>query len=84
VAQSGDAEWLERDGAAEALFLLLASDEEILEGLRTNPETTLWNHGFALSPREMEIVRGAIESTSKLTFEETLKELQRSRVRRWP
>ena len=95
MAQPGDAEGFVRDGAAEALILLLASDRGILDGLRTNPETTLWNYGFALSPRELESVRSFIQYTSAQSFEETLNQLQQPESeslefrslayrRRWP
>jgi hypothetical protein len=85
VAQQGNTEGLEREKAAMALVLLMISDDEFLNSLRTNPEVALWSYGFALSPQEMELVRNLIEETRDLSDQEIRDRLEREeRRRRWP
>jgi len=88
VAQYGDAQELRREGAAEALSLLLTSGEAFLDGLRDNPEVTLWNHGFALSPREMAEVADLVNETQDLSHQEIVESIEGAdhggRRRIWP
>jgi hypothetical protein len=84
VEQQGNTEGLRREKAAMALVLLLISDDEFLNGLRTNPEVALWSYGFALSPREMEEVRNLFEVTSDLSDQEIIDGVEERGRRAWP
>jgi hypothetical protein len=97
VPQQGDAEGFERDEVALALFILSINDVQFLKGLRTDPGSTLWRHGFALSPKEMETVRDtfADKEISYLKDEEIIEKARREQekeketpsiraTRRWP
>ena len=57
MTEQGGSYELDRDGAARAVAILSLHEERFLVGLREDPESTLWNYGFALSPREMELIR---------------------------
>jgi len=57
VVQQGGTEEFRRDRALEALAILSINDPYFLSSLRDNPESTLWDYGFALSPDEMQAVR---------------------------
>ena len=86
--QYGDAQELRRDGAAEALSYLLTSKAEFLDGLRDDPQATLWNHGFALSPREVAEVADLINETQDLSHQEIVDYIEGAdsgeRRRIWP
>ena len=62
MTEQGGSYELDRDGAARAVAILSLHEDRFLSGLRDNPESTLWSYGFALSPREMETIRGAFGS----------------------
>jgi hypothetical protein len=86
MTQQGGPEDLDRDQAAYALATLSIDDIEFLSGLRTDLESTLWRYGFALSPREKQIVRDSFQY-SDLSDEEIVEVLRQGKVdrdRHWP
>jgi hypothetical protein len=87
VQQQGGTDEFERNEAAMALAILSIYEDEFLHNLRTNLESTLWRYGFALSPREMEIVRDTFGEHSDLSDEDFIEVLRQGiveRVRHWP
>lgn len=96
MAQQGGSDGLDRDGAARAVAILSLHEDQFLSDLRDDPESTLWNYGFALSPQEMETIRGAFgvardrglsdEDILRLLEEPVQQSVQQSarRARRWP
>lgn len=64
-------------------------EDQFLSGLRDNPESTLWNYGFALSPLEMETIREAFGGTRDLgrsdeDIQRSIEEGLQLQARRWP
>ncbi len=89
MAQQGGSEYgreteeVRRDPALEALALLAidegqlsAYNDQFLRGIRTALEPTLWDYGFALSPKEVEDVKDFIEKTASLSNEEFVRNLR--------
>lgn len=64
-------------------------EDGFLSGLRDDPETTLWNYGFALSPREMVTIREAFGTArdrglSDEDILERIREADQLERRIWP
>lgn len=73
-----------RQEALEALLTLATHDREFLRGMRTDPESTLQRHGFALNETEMDFVRSRLEDGADLNDERFLRQLrQQANVMRW-
>jgi len=96
VAQQGETEEIRRDKALEALAILSTGDftrleedlvhpEHFLKGMRTDVEPTLWDYGFALSPKEVEDVKDFFENTASLRDEEFVRHIKEvpGENRRW-
>jgi hypothetical protein len=96
VAQQGETEEIRRDKALEALAILSTGDftrleedlvhpEHFLKGMRTDVEPTLWDYGFALSPKEVKDVKDFIENTASLSDEEFVRHIKEvpGKNRRW-
>ena len=96
MAQQGETEEIRRDKALEALAILSTGDftrleedlvhtEHFLNGMRTDVEPTLWDYGFALSPKEVEDVKDFIENTASLSDEEFVRHIKEvpGENRRW-
>jgi hypothetical protein len=84
VAQQGEAQEFSRDEAFDALAYVSICDDQFLRA-RTALESTLWDYGFALSPREMQDVKTFIEEYAHLSdedFVQYIKQLLDER-RRW-
>ena len=94
--QQGETEEIKRDKALEALAILSTGDftlleedlvhpEHFLKGMTTDVEPTLWDYGFALSPKEVEDVKDFIENTASLSDEEFVRHIKEvpGENRRW-
>jgi hypothetical protein len=68
VAQQGGTGEFMRDRALEALASLSINDDYFLTHIRDNLEPTLWDHGFALSPSEMRIVKDFFDETAEAEY----------------
>lgn len=89
MTEQGGSYELDRDGAARAVAILSLHEDRFLSGLREDPETTLWNYGFALSPREMELVRETFAAAqdrglSDEDIVERIREADQLERRIWP
>jgi hypothetical protein len=62
VEQQEAAQEFRREEALMVVAIASIHDPEFLSGARTDLESTLWRYGFALSPQEMEEVRGYFEA----------------------
>jgi hypothetical protein len=68
VAQQGGTAEFTRDRALEALAILSINDDHFLTHIRDNQEPTLWEHAFALSPSEMQIVKDFFDETAEAKY----------------
>jgi hypothetical protein len=97
MAERGGSHELDRDGAARAVAILSLREDGFLNSLREDPESTLWNYGFALSPLEMETIRQAfgtardrgmsdedIVQMLRESLRESLRADEVEAARRWP
>ena len=84
MAQQGGTEEFRRDRALEALAILSINDDHFLTHIRDNQEPTLWEHAFALSPSEMQIVKDFFDETAGVSDQEIINRLKNPIAeRRW-
>ena len=83
MAEQGGTGKVMRDRALEALGILSLYDDYFLSSLRDNPEPTLWNYGFALSPDEMQEVRQYLTDHAEDSDQEIKAILETIERKRW-
>ena len=85
MAQQGGTEGFSRDRALEALVTLSINDPHFLKSLRGNIESTLWNHGFALSPDEIKTARNFLNEAAQESDQQIIDYLKNpvGSERRW-
>lgn len=76
MEQQGGSEAFRRDEALVALAVLSIYAPGFLYELRTNPESTLWRYGFALSPDEMREARDYFAERASLSDDEIVRGLR--------
>lgn len=65
-----------RRGAEQAITILAIHDMDFVRSLRADPESALWDYGFALNPAEMRFVRDYLAQNSELDDDEIVQRLQ--------
>ena len=84
MAQQGGTGEFMRDRALEALAILSINDDHFLTHIRDNLEPTLWEHAFALSPSEMQIVKDFFNETAGKSDQQIIDRLKNPlTARRW-
>ena len=77
MTEQGGLYELNRDGAARAVAIVSLNEPQFLSGLREDPESALWNYGFALSPQETASIRQFFGDRGRDLSDEDVRDLIR-------